>query len=229
MCLAEIEMKGMAYQQKCIVGTIQFEGNLNATAWQRFLSTGPIGLLPLAPGYCSLAWSASRSYAEKIIEMDDETFIKTLNEAIQHRLGKILHVGTRKAFPLAAQHAKTYIAPRIALLGNAAHNIHPLAGLGANIGFQDVAAMHSLLLKAQSDNSDIGAPTLLKEYEQLRKSHNARIMTTMTAFNSAFSHNYKTLGKLCDLSLTIADKMTWAKPFLLKQAVWMQHKNINAL
>ena len=157
------------YGQKCIVGTVEFDGDHEETAWQRFLTTGPLGLLPLRPGACSLAWSCRHDYADRLMQMDDKEFIAELDAAIQGRLGRITKMGQRGAFPLVARDAATYVGDRTALIGDAAHVIHPLAGLGANIGFQDAAELAGLLIKAQArPGVDIGGRTLLRQYERRR-------------------------------------------------------------
>ncbi|MCP3680671.1 MAG: hypothetical protein GY782_10650 [Gammaproteobacteria bacterium] len=219
--LAGIDIHCKPYYQKCIVCTIKFDGDLEATAWQRFLSTGPIGLLPLASGYCSLAWSCEQHYADQLLSMSDKCFIAALDQAIQGHLGNITQIGIKAAFPLIARHASTYVAPRIALVGDAAHVIHPLAGLGANIGFQDIAVLKKLLFQAQSNGADIGNLHLLQTYERLRRQHNSMIMHAMTVFNRVFSHDISWLQKIANKGLMIADKMTFAKNILLRQAMWM--------
>lgn len=209
------------YHQKCLVGTIHFDGDLNATAWQRFLSTGPLGLLPLATGYCSLAWSCHHAYADQLIAMSDTQFMDALSQATQGRLGNILGVSNRCSFPLIAKHAQRYTAARTALIGDAAHSIHPLAGLGANLGFQDVAVISKLLRQAQDSGQDIGDSALLHRYQQQRRYHNSMIMFGMTAFNTLFSNQNFILNKARHFGMNIADQLPVIKRQLVKQAMWM--------
>jgi 2-polyprenyl-6-methoxyphenol 4-hydroxylase len=224
---AGISVKRHPYGQKCIVGTVEFDGDHEETAWQRFLSTGPLGLLPLAPGSCSLAWSCQHELADRLMQMADAEFIAELDEAIQGRLGSITGIGKRAAFPLIARDASTYTAERTALIGDAAHVIHPLAGLGANIGFQDVSELASLLIKAQHEpRTEIGGRRLLSKYERRRQREDRLIMSAMTGFNLVFSNDAYGLSKLRNRGLMLADKVTPAKNFLLRRAMWM---NFNPL
>jgi 2-polyprenyl-6-methoxyphenol 4-hydroxylase len=220
---AGIGVRRHPYGQKCIVGTVEFDGDLEETAWQRFLTTGPLGLLPLRAGACSLAWSCDAEYADRLLQMDDDTFRDELDAAIEGRLGNITKIGKRGAFPLVARDAVTYVARRTALIGDAAHVIHPLAGLGANIGFQDAAELANLLLEARTrPGTDIGGNGLLQKYERRRHGEDRIVMAAMTGFNTVFSNDAFVLSKLRDRGLMLADKITPAKNFLLRRAMWMK-------
>lgn len=219
--LLGIDVSRHPYYQRCIVGNIFFDGDLNKTAWQHFLKTGPIGLLPLRTGMCSLAWSCDNAEAQRLLALSDEAFIMALNEATLGRLGNILRLSARQSFPLAAQHAERYIAPRTLLLGDAAHTVHPLAGLGANLGFQDVIAAITLLNNSKISSRDIGRRYLLEKYETLRRRHNTLVMASMTAFNALFHKNHPTLNPLGRLSLRLANTMTPVKNKLFREAMWM--------
>ena len=219
---AGVSVKRQPYGQKCIVGTVEFDGDHEQTAWQRFLTTGPLGLLPLKPGACSLAWSCERDYADRLMQMDDDAFIAELDDATAGRLGTITRMGPRGAFPLIARDAATYVAHRTALIGDAAHVIHPLAGLGANIGFQDAAELAGLLIKAQArPGADIGGRDLLRKYERRRHAEDRLVMAAMTGFNTVFSNDTFVISKLRNRALMVADKLAPAKNFLLRRAMWM--------
>jgi 2-octaprenylphenol hydroxylase len=224
---AGISVKRHLYGQKCIVGTVEFDGDHEETAWQRFLTTGPLGLLPLSAGSCSLAWSCEQGMAERLMQLDDEAFIAELGHATRGWPGTITGIGKRGAFPLVARDSAEYIATRMALIGDAAHVIHPLAGLGANIGFQDVAELAGLLLKAQDGpREDIGSRRLLGRYERRRQREDRLVMSAMSGFNLVFSNDVYLLSKLRNRGLMLADKMVPAKNFLLRRAMWM---NFNPL
>lgn len=219
---AGIGVRRRPYAQKCIVGTIEFDGDHRETAWQRFLPTGPLGLLPLAPGYCSLAWSCEEHLAARLMQMNDTDFIGELDDAIRGYLGTITGIGRRGAFPLVARDASTYVAERIALIGDAAHVIHPLAGLGANIGFQDVEALATLVSSAaMNPRADLGGHSLLRRYERRRHGENRIVMSTMSAFNDIFSNDNEILGRIRNAGLAVADRVNPAKNFLMRRAMWM--------
>jgi 2-octaprenylphenol hydroxylase len=219
--LLNLPLSHHPYYQRCIVANIFFEGNLHNTAWQNFLKTGPIGLLPLRDGVCSLAWSCDNAEAQRLLTLQDDMFTAELNHVTLGCLGKITHVSARQSFPLTAQHVQHYYAERTILLGDAAHTIHPLGGLGANLGFQDVLAAASLLNDKRIGSRDIGRRYLLEKYETMRKSHNARVMDTMTAFNAMFHQTHPVLNPLGRLSLNIANKIVPIKNKLFKEAMWM--------
>lgn len=219
--LLGIDVSRHPYYQRCIVGNIFFDGDLDKTAWQCFLKTGPLGLLPLSKGVCSLAWSCDNAEAQRLLALSNEVFIMELEKATRGRLGKILKISPRQSFPLAAQHAEHYIAERTLLLGDAAHTIHPLGGLGANLGFQDIMAAIALLNDTKISSRDIGRRYLLEKYETSRRRHNALVMSTMTAFNALFHKNHPTLNPLGRLSLNLANTITPLKNALFRQAMWM--------
>ena len=226
---AGIGVSKRPYHQRCIVGTIFFDGDLDETAWQRFLPTGPVGLLTLAKGHCSLAWSCHDAHAERLLALDDETFRAELDEAIQGRLGKITGVGQRASFPLVARDASTYTGDRTVLVGDAAHVIHPLAGLGANIGFQDISALSQLLLEVADDPAaDIGAPYRLRRYERRRHRENRLVMSTMSAFNTVFSNDVQMLGKFRDRAMSVANTVAPAKKLLMRRAMWMEMSPVDS-
>ncbi|NND35786.1 MAG: 2-octaprenyl-6-methoxyphenyl hydroxylase [Gammaproteobacteria bacterium] len=217
------------YHQRCIVGTIYFDGDLQETAWQRFLHTGPVGLLPLAEGHCSLAWSCHEGHAERLLALDDEAFCAELDEAIQGRLGTITGIGQRASFPLVARDASSYVADRTVLVGDAAHVIHPLAGLGANIGFQDIWALSQVLREVVDDpGADIGAPYRLRRYERRRHRENRLVMSTMSAFNAVFSNDTYLLGRLRDRGMSVANAVAPAKKLLMRRAMWMEMSPVDA-
>ncbi len=161
------------------------------------------------------------------MDLDDAAFIAELDESIQGHLGKITAIGKRGAFPLIARDASTYTADRTALEGDAAHVIHPLAGLGANIGFQDVSELTRLLVKAQDGpRAEIGGRSLLGKYQRRRQREDRLIMSAMTGFNLVFSNDTPVLSKFRNRGLMLADKIAPAKNYLLRRAMWM---NLNPL
>jgi 2-polyprenyl-6-methoxyphenol hydroxylase-like FAD-dependent oxidoreductase len=157
-----------------------------------------------------------------LMSLDDDAFIEELDAATLGHLGRITGMGPRGAFPLVARDASTYIGRRMALIGDAAHVIHPLAGLGANIGFQDVGLLTQLLVNAESGAAkDIGTGAMLRAYERGRHRENRLVMSAMTAFNTVFSRDDFISSKVRDRGLSIADSIRPAKNFILRRAMWM--------
>lgn len=166
--LAGIATRGRDYGQRAVVAHVATERPHEATAWQRFLPSGPLALLPLAEGRSSIVWSLSDADAAAVLALDDEAFRRELGIALDFRLGLVTAATPRAAFPLRLQLAERYLAPRLALVGDAAHQVHPLAGQGVNLGFRDAAE----LIAALDANRDPGAEATLRRYERRRRSDN---------------------------------------------------------
>lgn len=177
------------YGHRAIVTTAAFEKPHEHTAWQRFLPQGPLALLPLAGAddrLCSIVWSIDEREAEAVEAMDDAAFCAALGEASEHRLGKVLASARRAAFPLRQRHAVDYVQPGVALVADAAHTIHPLAGQGINLGLSDVAVLAEELLLGQRLGIAPGTPALLKRYQRRRKGDNLAMMAAMDGFKRLF-------------------------------------------
>ena len=210
---------GWGYQQRAIVCNVEPAHWHRETAWQRFLPTGPLAFLPLADGRCSIVWSADEDRAAELLALDDPTFIDELERAFEERLGPILSVGPRAAFPLRLQYAKSYVRPRAALVGDAAHAIHPLAGQGVNLGFLDVAALSDALAYALTHQRDIGGLATLRRYERARRGDNLLMLGAMDAFKRAFGNRIPPLVAARNLGLFAADHIGPLKRAFMRQAL----------
>lgn len=212
------------YGQQCIVGTVHFSGDHRQTAWQKFLSTGPLGILPLAPGCCSLAWSCENEFATQRLSESEAEFIDSLETALAGHLGHITAVPERASYPLSHMHPERYVTHRLALIGDAAHTIHPLAGLGANLGITDAAALAKVIIeKSTQKDLDAGNYELLRRYERWRKPLNQVYLSTMSALNMAFSENLSALSHIRSIGLGIADKLKPAKHLLMIRAMGLDN------
>lgn len=168
--LAGIGTRGRDYAQRAVVAHVVTERPHQHTAWQRFLPSGPLALLPLADGRSSLVWSLPDAEARRVLALDDHAFLDELGVATDFRLGRITATTPRAAFPLKLQLADSYQAERLVLLGDAAHAVHPLAGQGVNLGLRDVAELRDTLLAARAAGRDIGAAHVLRRYARRRRS-----------------------------------------------------------
>jgi len=168
--LAGIATRGHDYAQSAVVAHLQTERPHQGTAWQRFLTTGPLALLPLADGRSSLVWSLPENEAQRVLALDDHAFMDELGMASDFRLGRIAATTPRAAFPLKLQLADRYQADRFVLLGDAAHAVHPLAGQGVNLGLRDVAELRDTLVAARTAGRDIGAEHVLRRYARRQRS-----------------------------------------------------------
>jgi 2-octaprenyl-3-methyl-6-methoxy-1,4-benzoquinol hydroxylase/2-octaprenylphenol hydroxylase len=168
--LAGIATHGRDYAQRAVVAHVGTERPHDHTAWQRFLRSGPLALLPLADGRSSLVWSLPEAEAQRVLALDEQTFLDELGVASDFRLGRITSTTQRAAFPLKLQLAERYQADRMVLLGDAAHAVHPLAGQGVNLGLRDVAELRDTLVAARAAGRDIGAEHVLRRYARRRRS-----------------------------------------------------------
>ncbi|HEY0199754.1 MAG TPA: UbiH/UbiF/VisC/COQ6 family ubiquinone biosynthesis hydroxylase [Rhodanobacter sp.] len=168
--LAGIGTRGRDYAQRAVVAHVGTERPHADTAWQRFLASGPLALLPLADGRSSLVWSLPEAEAQRVLALDEQAFLDELGLASDFRLGRITSTTPRAAFALKLQLAERYQADRLVLLGDAAHAVHPLAGQGVNLGLRDVAELRDTLVAARAAGRDIGAEHVLRRYARRRRS-----------------------------------------------------------
>jgi 2-octaprenylphenol hydroxylase len=206
------------YEQRAIVANVRSERPHQRTAWQRFLPSGPVALLPLFNGQCSIVWSADEPLARELMALAPEEFNARLTAASDRVLGMLELQSERAAFPLAQISAEAMIAPRAAITGDAAHQIHPLAGQGVNLGFLDVAALCDAIRKARAEGEDIGALRALRPYEQARYTHNLVMSNAMSAFNFAFSRG-GLAGEAVAWALGVAGNITPLRQFFARQAM----------
>lgn len=186
--LAGMPLSEWDYQHHAIVTTITTEQPHQQTAWQRFTEDGPLALLPLAgDGHqLSIVWSTSPDHADELMAMGDEAFSDALGQAFEFRLGRIADVDPRFKFPLTQRHAKSYVAPSLALVGDAAHTIHPLAGQGVNLGLLDAATLAEELLATSELGMPLGDLQRLRRYQRRRQGENLQMMATMAAFRHLY-------------------------------------------
>lgn len=216
---AGIKLKGWPYQQKGLVCTITTQHMHQHTAWQRFLPEGPLALLPLPKLHqCSIVWSLSNTSADRLLSLPEAEFIGELNEACQEKLGKITKISERAAFPLQLQHADSYIQPGLALVGDAAHIIHPLAGQGVNIGLLDAATLADVVLHAHQHGRDIGSLHTLQKYQRQRHADNLLMQFSMDMFKRVFTSNLPPLKWLRQCGLRGVNHSRWLKNLFMHQA-----------
>ncbi|MDD5580499.1 MAG: UbiH/UbiF/VisC/COQ6 family ubiquinone biosynthesis hydroxylase [Methylobacter sp.] len=181
-----IKVTGWDYHQAGLVATVTTEKSHQATAWQCFLDEGPLAFLPLKNGQCSIVWTLKSATAKNYLALNDKDFLQVLEQASGGILGKLLTVGPRAAFPLRFQYADRYIDERFALIGDAAHVMHPLAGQGANAGFLDAAAIAELVIKTKQERRPLSSSRFLRNYERWRKGDNLVMMASMDVINKIY-------------------------------------------
>jgi 2-polyprenylphenol 6-hydroxylase len=184
--LLDLPVTCLSYGQTAIVTHVTTAAAHRQTAWQRFLPGGPLALLPLADGRSSIVWSLPTESAERLLAASDAQFLAELNVASAGVLGTLLACTARAGFPLQALHALRYTGARAALIGDAAHTVHPLAGQGMNLGLLDAAAIAGVIEDAVLAGEDAGDAKVLRRYERERKGDNLRMLAAFDALNRLF-------------------------------------------
>ncbi|WP_448129616.1 UbiH/UbiF family hydroxylase [Stenotrophomonas rhizophila] len=187
--LAGLEVTRQDYGQRGVVAYVDTEKNNEDTAWQRFLVTGPLAVLPISAQRSSIVWTLPDADAERVLALDDAAFGRELTNAFAGRLGAMTLASRRAAFPLRRQLATGYVAGRVLALGDAAHVVHPLAGQGVNLGLRDVAALRAMVLAAQQRRQDWISPHRLQRWARERRSENTVAAYSFDAINTVFSND----------------------------------------
>jgi len=204
------------YGQKAIVCVVRTEKPHEYTAWQRFLDTGPLAFLPLPDvHYSSIVWSADNDYADALMALSDEDFMARMGMAFEYRLGGVTWTSERAAFPLRGTQAEHYVLPRLALVGDAAHTIHPLAGQGVNLGLLDAAALAEVL----DGEHDPGRLLTLRRYERARRGENTIMMHSMEGFQRLFGSQLPVVSMLRGMGLSLVDRTPMLKQQFMYQAM----------
>ena len=215
----ETPVRKFDMNQVGIVATVRTERPHDDVARQVFLSTGPLAFLPLPePHTCSIVWSADRARADALVALDDGKFVAELASAFGGRLGVIETVSARAAFPLALAHADRYVGHRTALIGDAAHTVHPLAGQGANLGFLDAATLAEVVLAAASERRDIGAEHVLRRYERWRKGDNLAMIAVTGGFKLLFGNDWPMVAGLRGAGFSVTDRIAPVKNLIMRRA-----------
>jgi 3-demethoxyubiquinol 3-hydroxylase len=187
--LAGVTIDSHDYRQSGVVAFIETGHPHQDTAWQRFLASGPLAVLPFTEGRSSIVWTLPEQDAARVVALEEDAFDRELTSAFGARLGPMRAVSPRAAFPFRRQHAKGYVAGRVLLIGDAAHVVHPLAGQGVNLGLRDVAALSDAIAQAQSRRVDWDTPHRLQRWSRQRRSENAAAAYAFEGINRLFSND----------------------------------------
>jgi 2-octaprenyl-6-methoxyphenol hydroxylase len=215
---AGIKSIGWSYPQVGIVATVAHERPHHGRAVQHFLPAGPFAILPLAGSRSSIVWTEETEKGQALMAVSESEFIAELTRRFGHRLGAITLESPPQSFPLSFQMARSFIGDRLALVGDAAHAVHPLAGQGLNIGMRDVAALAETIVETQRLGLDIGAATTLDRYQRWRRFDSAFSGTVMDGLNRLFSNDSVPLRAIRDLGLGLVDRAPGLKRFLVREA-----------
>lgn len=217
--LLEFETREWSYTQTAMVTTVETELSHQFTARQCFTSQGPLAFLPMADEYlCSIVWSVDPGYCERLLNLGAEAFCNMLGRAFENRLGLVKRTDRRYSFSLQQCHAKRYVKPGVALAGDAAHTIHPLAGQGINLGFKDVAVLSQELGRALSRETNIGAIEVLERYQRRRMGDNLAMMAAMEGLIYLYGQSDPGINWLRNTGMKLFDQSQFIKEAVLKMA-----------
>lgn len=214
-----VETESKEYNQTAIVTNVSPEIPHNNTAFERFTSTGPLALLPSSDQRCVVVWTTKTDQAESIMQLEELEFLDQLGKRFGHRLGKFIKMGQRRSYPMNLIKAKQLIGSRFAILGNAAHTIHPNAAQGLNLGLRDVAQLAELIADASRQGKDIGNSNLLENYAQLRKKDHQQVIRFSDGLTKLFYNDNPILITLRNLAMLGVEHFPPAKRALSRRAM----------
>jgi 2-octaprenylphenol hydroxylase len=218
--LADFEVRRWSYEQQAIVATVELADTHQSACWQAFLPTGPLALLPLAPAnLCSIVWSLDDRDCERWLDATSADFVAGLNRAMGAVGPEVTRVSERQAFPLVQCHAVDYVQPGIALVADAAHSIHPLAGQGINLGLADVRVLAAELERAREAGLNPGDGAVLRRYQRQRKGENLTMMAAMEAFKRGFGADSPLIRVARNAGLDWVNQMAPLKQWFIRQAL----------
>lgn len=217
-----LEVEQQDYGQSAIIATLQCDRHVAGWAWERFTDSGPLALLPLSGDRYSMVWTVRPSQALELMDLDDETFLGKLQQAFGFRAGRFVRVGARACYPLCLQQVGWPIGRRGLLVGNAAHQLHPVAGQGFNLGLRDVMALRQTLARALAEQRDLGAYAVLREYWRHRENDQARTIWLTSSLALLFADQSWPLVGGRNLLLGAMSRCRWLREPLLHQTLGLE-------
>ncbi len=215
---AGIKTHGWSYGQSAIVTTVTHERDHHGRAEEHFLPAGPFAILPLRRNRSSIVWTEETAVASRIVGLPDDEFHHELERRFGLRLGEIVAAGPRRAYPLGLWMARRFIGERLALVGDAAHVIHPIAGQGLNMGLRDVAALAEAVVDAARLGLDPGDATVLERYQRWRRFDTMAMSASTDGLNRLFSNRSDALRLVRDIGLGVVDRLPGLKRMFIREA-----------
>lgn len=223
---AGINTKGWKYWQSCITTRVKPE-NPDYIAYEKFQTSGPFAILPLPNGLCNVVWTAPHAETQALISLPDQEFLAELTKRFGQQMGKIELVGQRYVFPVQLMQSDRYIAPRLALVGDAAHCCHPVGGQGLNMGIRDAAALAEVIQTAQQNQQDLGDLSVLQEYDRWRRPENLIILAFTDLLDRFFSYQFPPLIFLRRVGLFALRHIPPIKSFALRLMTGLLGRSAN--
>ncbi|WP_026733074.1 FAD-dependent hydroxylase [Fischerella sp. PCC 9605] len=219
---AGIKTRGWKYWQSCIVAFVKPEKSHNNTAYEKFWSSGPFAILPLPGNRCRIVWTAPHEEAKALCALDDEQFLRELTRRFGDRMGKLELLGDRFIFQVQLMQSDRYALHRLALVGDAAHNCHPVGGQGLNLGIRDAAALAQVIQQAHQAGEDIGNIQILKRYERWRQRENLTILGFTDLLDRIFSNSFLPVMLVRRLGLWIVGRVPVLRVYTLKLMIGLK-------
>jgi 2-octaprenyl-6-methoxyphenol hydroxylase len=221
MKLLNIGSSRKEYQQSALITNITPGKKHDNVAYERFTDSGPLAFLPMTENRCSVVWTLSPEQADYLYALDDADFLEQLQQRFGYRLGRIRKTGKRHIYPLFLQSATQMVHGRVAVIGNAAHSVHPVAGQGFNLALRDVALLSELIIEHRRSGSDIGAQSMLQQYEAQRDEDIRRVYRFTDVLVRTFSNSIPPLAHVRSLGLLMVDLLPDLKHQLAVQSMGM--------
>ncbi len=215
--LAGIAAERHDYGQTALIANVTTERAHEGRAFERFTAEGPLAMLPMTEGRCSLVWTRRSAHMADLLALDDDDFMMALEAAFGRRLGRIRRVGERAAYPLSLVFARSLTASRLALIGNAAHSLHPVAGQGFNLGLRDVATLAECIVQAHRSGADPGSDAVLADYARWRQRDQQRVVRMTDTLVGLFANEDPPLVLLRNSGLLALDMLPTLKYHFMEQ------------
>ncbi len=214
-----IHARQVDYDQTAVITRVNAQIPAEGIAYERFTETGPLAFLPMGRRNYSVVWTLKPDQAQSMMQLSEQDFTRQLQRAFGYRLGRLKLISTRHHFPLQLLYSQQMVSSRVALIGNAAHQLHPVAGQGFNLGLRDAACLSELLNQLKDTQADPGNSELLNEFATLRKADHQRVIHFTNSLVWVFSSDWGLLGHARSLGLMTLDRIPWLKRRLAKAAM----------
>lgn len=219
----QIPLQERSYEQQALIAVVKTEKPHQNIGWQSFLTTGPLGVLPLADAHqTAIVWSNTIEAAQRLLALSSVELNRELSLALDNRLGAMTALTELKMLPLIMRHATDYVQPRLALIGDAAHTIHPLAGQGVNLGLLDAAVLAQVIAEARQKHHDIGSLRVLRQYQRWRKGDNTLMLLAMRGFKELFGSASPWVAQLRSQGLNLTNHLGFIKNCIMHYASGQQ-------